>query len=164
MRSVLFLFISFLFLAFHPHPFYLAVLDLKYEQNSGRFQGTVKVFTNDLEEALRKLGHVQADLIHPKDKEECVRWLKDYLFKRLQIRADEMDLRYELLGFEQEEESTWIYLESQNCPRPKQLEVNNRILYDFLPEQINIINLEHKGKMQSHKLSQPETLARFTLN
>lgn len=164
MRSFLFLFSCFLLLASRPHPFYLGVLDLKYDQNSGHFQGSVKVFTNDLEDALRKLGHENADLIHPKDREECLGWLKAYILKRLQIRADEKNLRYQLLGFEQEEESTWIYIESQSCPRPKQIEVNNSILYDFLPGQINIINLEHKGKILSHKLSQPESLAHFILN
>ncbi len=138
------------------HPFYLSVCDLKYNSNSKKLEGTVKVFCNDLEEALKRLEQKPVDLIHAKNKTEILVLLGNYLSKRLSFTSKGQTIKYELLGYEIEEESLWIYLESESMPSPKSLSIENSILYDFLKEQMNIVNLEIAGVQKSWKLSFPE--------
>lgn len=138
------------------HPFYLSVCDLKYNSNSKKLEGTVKVFCNDLEEALKRLEQKPVDLIHAKNKTEILVLLGNYLSKRLSFTSKGQTIKYELLGYEIEEESLWIYLESESMPSPKSLSIENSILYDFLKEQMNIVNLEIAGEQKSWKLSFPE--------
>ena len=38
------------------HPFYLSVVDLKYNNKEQLMQGSIKVFVNDFEDALTKLA------------------------------------------------------------------------------------------------------------
>jgi len=47
------IFILFFCLAF-KHPFYLGVIDLKYNSTEKSIQGSIKLFTNDFENALKK--------------------------------------------------------------------------------------------------------------
>lgn len=146
-----------IFLCFSmAHPFYLSVCDLKYNSNSKKLEGTVKVFCNDLEEALKRLEQKPVDLIHAKNKTEILVLLGNYLSKRLSFTSKGQTIKYELLGYEIEEESLWIYLESESMPSPKSLSIENSILYDFLKEQMNIVNLEIAGEQKSWKLSFPE--------
>lgn len=138
------------------HPFYLSVCDLKFNPVSQKIEGTLKVFTNDLEDALKRLGNKTIDLIHSKNKKEDLLILNQYLIKRLSLFSNDKGLSYQLLGYETEEESTWIYFETSFCSLPKNLKVENSLLYDFLKEQMNLINLEVEGQKKSWKLTYPE--------
>jgi hypothetical protein len=60
------------------------------------------------------------------------------------------------IGYEKEEEAVWCYLEIKNAEMPKLITVENTLLYDFLPAQMNMVHAEVKGKKQSSKVSNPE--------
>lgn len=137
---------------------------MKYNDQESKIQVTVKVFTNDLEDALKRLGQPSADLLHPKNKKELEIWLETYLTKRLNVKVNGKMLGLKVLGYENEEESSWIYLESLSTESPKRMEIRNEILYDFLKEQMNIINVDKGGKIHSIKLVNPEKDASFILD
>lgn len=139
------------------HPFYLSVCDMRYNANEKKLEGTLKLFTNDLEDALKRLENKPVDLIHSTNKVQTLKELNKYLKKRLRIHSDAKPLNYQLLGYETEEESTWIYFETATCPPPRSLNLHNSVLYDFLKEQINIINVEIGGVKKSWKLNCPES-------
>jgi len=143
------------------HPFYLSVCDLKYNSSSKKIEGTVKLFTNDLEDALKRLENKQVDLINSKNKTETLILLSKYLNNRLLVMEKGKVLSYQLLGYELEEESIWIYIETMVCSPPKTLSIENTILYDFIKEQMNIINLEVTGVKKSWKLNNPEKAVIF---
>ncbi len=160
MKTVLFSILIFFSLSM-AHPFYLSVCDLKYNMASKKLEGTVKMFSNDLEEALKRLEQKPVDLINSKNKTETLALLNTYLKDRLNFREKDQAIPYTLLGYEIEEESIWIYLETQVCPQPKSLNIENGILYDFLKEQMNIVNLEIAGVKKSWKLNFPEKRVLF---
>jgi len=149
------------FLFSFKHPFYLGVVDLKYNAKEKALQGSVKLFTSDLEEALKNISKQTVDLINPKDTLKTQKLLEDYLRKRLTIRVNNETKNYELLGFEREQEAIWMYIEVKNCSLPKKISIDNTLLYDFLKDQSNIIHLEVKEEKKSLKLNNPEKLAVF---
>lgn len=159
-KKCLLYFFSLLFFSF-AHPFYLSVTDLKYNPDDKKLQGTVKIFSNDLEESLKILEKKPIDLLHPKDRKETLSILKRYLAGCLTLEVNSQKLGYEVLGFENEEESIWIYLESKACEKPSGLLIQNSILYEHLKEQMNIVNIEVGGIKKSWKQNNPEKSFRF---
>src|SRR5690606_12230557 len=94
------IFASLLFVLFagFGHPFYLSVTELKYSQSSNSLQGSVKIFTNDLEDALRNLEKKPIDLINGKDTVANSEILETYLKKRLIFSINGEEKSYEFVG------------------------------------------------------------------
>lgn len=144
------------FLLAFKHPFYLGVTDLKYNEKEKSLQGSVKLFTNDLEGALKKNHKNTVDLINVKNKEAVTIILYDYLKKHFELKVNDKKINYKLIGFEREEESVFMYLEFDKSELPKKVEVDNTLLYDHLKEQINIVEIEVNNFKKSLKCTNPE--------
>lgn len=149
---VLFLAVSF------GHPFYQSVTDLKYNAKEKAIQGSVKLFVNDIEGALKKIQGRTVDLIHPKDTVQTRHVLENYLQKHLVFTVNGKQLAYRVIGFEREEEAIWIYMELTNCPLPKKVMIENTLLYDLLSEQSNIVHMDVNGEKKSAKVDKPEKM------
>jgi len=143
------------------HPFYLSVTDLKYNEREATLQGSVKIFVNDLEDALTKINKKPVDLIHPKDAAATNKMLFGYLETHLEISLNSKKYEYYFIGFEREQEAVWLYIEIKKCPLPKKVEIKNSILYDFLKEQSNIVHMEVRGEKKSSKVNCPEKVMSF---
>lgn len=124
-------------------------------------QGAVKLFTNDLEDALKKTSRQPVDLINGKDKEALNKLLAEYIRKRLVLKLDGQQKEFSFIGFEREEEAIWAYIEYENCAPPKKIAVENSLLYDYLSGQSNIVSFELNGKKQSSKVTNPEKQLSF---
>ncbi len=140
----------------------MSVIDVKYDMKQKNLQVSARLFTNDLEDALRKTGNKTIDLLNPKFKSEVDSALFNYIKQRLHISINSKLQNLTYIGYEKEEESIWTYLEIKNVPLPKTLKIDTKLLYDFLPQQINIIHAEVKGIKKSSKVSNPESKSEFS--
>ena len=143
------------------HPFYLGVVDLKYNSKDKALQGSVKLFTNDLEAALKKIHKRSIDLINPKDKDATNKILFDYLKEHLKLKVNSKNDNYKLIGFEHEAEAIWMYIEFDKSEFPKNIEVENTLLYEHLKEQMNIVHLNINNSKKSLKVTNPEKILKF---
>jgi uncharacterized protein DUF6702 len=155
MRGIVILGLAFFLLSL-GHPFYLSVTDLKYNEKEKAVQGSVKLFVSDLEDALKRQQGKTVDLIHPKDTVQTKALLDAYLKKRLSFKINHKAYTYKLLGFEQEQEAVWMYIEVSGCPLPKTVEIENTLLYDYITGQSNIVHMEVKGERKSSKVDNPD--------
>jgi hypothetical protein len=146
-----------------PHPFYLSVTDIKYNEKNKTLEIACKMFTNDLEGALKKTTGKKVDILNPKDKQEVEKILFDYINKRLNINLDGKTQTLKYIGYEKEEDVIWTYMEIEKCERPKQVNITTGLLYDFLKEQINLVSLEVAGNKQSSKVSNPDKEIKFII-
>jgi hypothetical protein len=160
LRKVLGLLII-IFLFGFKHPFYLGVVDLKFNLNEKALQGSVKLFTNDFEASLKKLHKKPIDLINVKDKEATTKIVSDYLKGRLKIKVNDKELNYKLIGFENEAEAIWMYIEFEKSEVPKKIEIENALLYEHLKDQINIVHVEVNNSKKSLKVTNPEKNIKF---
>lgn len=151
-------------LAGKPHPFYLSVTDIKYNEKNKSLEVACKIFTNDLEGALKKTTGKKVDLTNPADKKEVEKILFDYISKRLIINLNGKTMALKYIGNEREEDVIWTYMEVEKCGKPKQLNISNSLLYDFLKEQINLVQVESGTYKQSSKVSNPEKEFKFTIS
>ncbi|MDP3557814.1 MAG: hypothetical protein Q8T03_10600 [Bacteroidota bacterium] len=160
MRKVL-VFIIIILLASFKHPFYLGVVDLKYNAKEKMMQGSVKLFTNDFEAALKKKYKKPIDLINTKDNDATAKILFDYLIAQLKFKVNNKSLSFKLIGFEHEADAIWMYIEFDKVDVPKNIEVDNTLLYDYLKDQMNIVHIEVNGAKKSLKVVNPEKTLKF---
>ena len=138
------------------HPYYVSVTDIKYNEQEQTIQISCRTFTDNIEDALRKIYKRQVDVLHPKDKKEVENLLMDYISKHVKIKVNGKLQTISFIGYEKEEEAVWTYVEIKNVEAPKSLIIENSLLYDYLPQQLNMVHVEVKGKKQSSKVTNPE--------
>ena len=140
----------------------MSVVDIKYNVNQKALQVSARLFTNDLEDALRKTNKKTIDLLNPKIRSEADSTLFKYMKERFQIFLNSKAKALTYIGYEKEEESIWVYLEIKKTVLPKKININSSLLYDFLPQQINIIHAEINGVKKSSKITNPESKIEFS--
>jgi hypothetical protein len=155
--------VSLFLFAGKSHPFYLSVTDMKYNEKNKSMEIACKMFTNDLEGALKKTTGKKVDIINPKDKKEVEKILFDYITKRLSINLNGKNCTLKYIGYEKEEDVIWTYIEIEKCEKPKQLSINTSLLYDYIKDQINLVSFEIGGKKQSSKVSNPNKEIKFSV-
>jgi hypothetical protein len=144
------------------HPYYVSVVDIKYDAKQKALQVSARLFTNDLEDALRKTNKKTIDLLNPKTRSEVDSALCRYIKERFQISLNSKAQALNYIGYEKEEESIWVYLEIRKTAVPKKMNINTALLYDFLPQQINIIHAEINGVKKSSKVTNPDRKIEFS--
>ncbi len=155
---------AFLASSFHSakHPYYISLTEIS-SKGKPEIQVSVRIFTNDLEDALRKSSGKALDIMNPKNKAEADSILFHYISKHLSVTLNAKLQALHYIGYEQEEESTWAYLEIRNT-KPvalKTLRVDNTILYDYFPAQTHIIRVNRFETTDSKKITNPESKAEF---
>lgn len=143
------------------HPFFVSMTEINYNAGGRELELSVRIFTDDFENTLRKNYGGKIDLTHPQDAARMNQMVAGYISKHLQLVADGKPLSLSFVGFEQQEESTWCYFEVKNVDSPKKLQVTNSLLHDFNTSQINMMHVKANGREQSTKLDYPATGAEF---
>lgn len=144
------------------HPFYLSVVDIKHDTKTQHLNISVKLFINDIENALKKITTKPIDLLNPKSKPEMEMELMNYVKQRLSIDINFKPYQLNFIGYEKEEDAIWIYLDIKKVVNPKSLKIKTSLLYDFLPLQTNIVHCEIKGVKKSSKITNPDKTLEFT--
>lgn len=148
-------------LSIKKHPYYISVIDIKYNSQQSSLQISSRMFINDLEDALKKTSHKNIDVLNPKNKTETDSALFNYIKQRLLISVDSKQQTLNYLGYEKEEDSIWSYLDIKNTKTPKKINIDTKLLYDFLPSQTIIIHCEINGIKKSSKITNPDSKVEF---
>lgn len=157
LRNILHLLvIGAMLLSFITHPYYVSVTEVEYKPGTGEIEIACKIFTDDLELALRQSFQEQVDLYNQGQKTKNERLLQQYFEKHLGVTGNNKPLKFSLLGSEIQEEACWSYLLIKNVPKLKSLTVFNDLLYHSRKDQINIIHFRVKEHRQSHRLAYPD--------
>ena len=143
------------------HPFYLSVTEINHNASAKTLEISCKMFADDFEAIIEKNYKTTLDITTEKDKVHFDRYIPDYIIKRLFISVDGKPVKLNYIGFENERESAYVYLEVVNVPDLKKIEINNSILYDFVSEQINILHVTLNGNRKSIKLVNPSSKVSF---
>jgi hypothetical protein len=141
--------------AFSFHPYYMSVTEFEYKPAEKEVQVSCKIFTDDLEEALKKENKRKVDILNSAAKKENEQLLNSYLEQHLRLQLDGKPVVLKMIGFEQEGEAVWIYLVTTNTPAFKSAVVFNDLLYSYREDQLNIIHFKNKGERKSHRFTFP---------
>lgn len=146
------------------HPFHVSVTEVNHNQQEATLEVQCKLFTDDFEAAIGKSYSRKVDLINTSMHGSMDSLVRRYVLTHLQLTVNGKMLTPSYLGFEQEKEAVYVYVEYPGTPAMiQEVEVFNNLLFDYYTDQINIIHFKSGDKRKSVKLDYPDTIIRFSL-
>jgi hypothetical protein len=135
--------------------------EIHIHPESKSFDISCSMFTEDLESALKSIYANKSDI----KKDIGARELLDIIFKYIEahfeLKIGGEKQSYTLIGCENQEESTWCYLEGKFTVESKTVAVTNSLLFDFLEAQTNMVHVHWGEERKSTKLNNPNKTAEF---
>lgn len=160
MYKYLLILASLLMTSSNRHPFYTSVTEVEYSSKTRELGMACKTFPDDMEEALRIHTGKKYDL-YKTDKQILNPVLEDYFKKHIAVMVNDKPRTYTFLGYEIDKEVIWCYFNSTKLTGVKSIGIRSDLMYEYKPEQTNIIHLDLDGKKQSFKLMAPVVSARL---
>ncbi|MEQ8414586.1 MAG: hypothetical protein RIB71_08960 [Imperialibacter sp.] len=145
--------ISFVFVTWLAHPFHVSVCDVEFNDKTKALEISQRIFLDDLEEALRKKsGWTTLDVVNPSDKKRFDALMKEFVIENLSIEINNKPVKLSYLGHEMESDAIWCYLEVTGVNNLTTIGVENSVLIDTFPDQVNLVHVKKEGKIRSLKL------------
>ncbi|MBO9151072.1 DUF6702 family protein [Chitinophaga sp. GCM10012297] len=145
------------------HPFYMSVTEIRYNQPRKSLEVSCRIFTDDLENALKKYNKTSLDIIKPKDRPSVDTMIARYLRQHLALSADGKKLPLQYLGYQISEDAVWCFLEHAPMAPFKHLDIQNDVLYAEHDTQGHMIHLIVNDQRKSTKIDNPKAAASFDL-
>ena len=143
------------------HPFFVGVTEIRMDTQKSTLSVSCRMFTDDLENALTRLYARPFDLLNADNDKTVHTLLNEYVQARLSIGIGGSLQKLGFVGMEREDDATWCYWESTNFTGLGSITVTDALLYDFLPDQVNVIHVYANDARQSTRLVNPEKTAAF---
>ena len=118
---------------------------------------------HDAEHAVKQIFGKDADII---DSKKTQKQFGDYVNQRFNLfDNDEQLMPLKMVGVELDGKFFWVYQETALSPLSNQLDnitIRHNALRDLWPEQVNTINVEGKGKLQTLTFTDSVELLKLT--
>jgi hypothetical protein len=111
------------------HPFYVTVTEIEYSSKN------------------KELGI--------KNNPQINQLISTYLQQHLTIEINKNKKELNYLGYEIDKEAVWIYMNIPKINGIKELKVISDVMYEYKPEQTNIVHVNVNGSSKSYKLNAP---------
>lgn len=146
-----------------PHPIHVGVTELFLNEKEKRVEIMIRLFTDDLEEALRKRYNVPAFFDTPKQHPQINEYIKKYLEENFKLSINKKAVGYRFVGRETEADAQWIYAEVIGIHKWNSVRVRNELLFDLFDDQEHFVHLKAKGLKEGGKLSRREAEREWVL-
>jgi len=128
------------------HRFHFGMTDISYNERTGSTEIVHTYTAHDIEALLLNLYGRQFDLSDPEDQDV----LRKYVERQFWIAAqDTTRLPARWIGMTVDANSVVIYQEIEGTPLTRVATIRQGVLIDFLPEQVNTVNLDAGGAVRS---------------
>ncbi len=137
------------------HPFHVGVVEIEHNPAERSLELSCKLFTDDFENALRTRFQVPINLGDPARQQAMDSLVSRYIQEQLVLSTNGKRLVGRYLGYQQDKEAIYAFIEYPGQPKPTQLSAHCGLMYDQFTDQINIFHVTVEGKRQSAKLNYP---------
>ena len=120
------------------HPFHATIVSFDCKQKKKSIEITMKIFTNDLERALREDKHPDLKIDSQKNMYNIDSLIFEYIKNHLYLFADSKQKDFLWVGKEIENDITWCYLEIIDIDNFSSLKVENKLFLSIFDDQLNI--------------------------
>lgn len=128
------------------HRFHFGMTDISYNERTGSTEIVHTYTAHDIEALLLNLYQRQFDLSDPQDQDV----LRQYVERQFWLAApDAKRLPATWVGMTIDANSVVIYQEIVDTPLSRAATIRQGVLIDFLPEQVNTVNLNQDGAVRS---------------
>jgi len=133
--------VLFSLLAFNLHKEYYSLTEINHNKTEKAVQITMRLFTNDIDLALKKHFEKTFELGTDNELAETDEFLKLYLNEKFRLSINNEITPYQFLGKEFEKDALYVFMEINDIDNIKNITVENSILTEVFVEQENIIKL-----------------------
>ena len=145
-----------------PHPVHLTEAEAHWKKKERTLEISVKLFYNDLELSLMQPGGGPVYLC-PDSANQHLDIVKQYFEQRFKLTVNDDKKQFELLGYECEDESVYVYLQYSGIKKIKNISLENTLLFDNFSDQTNLLHL-HTNGISNTLLTKPKSsIARVDL-
>ena len=138
------------------HKFYVSITKIEFVKEKGSLQIITKIFTDDLEKALRHRYDPSISLGTKKETDASREFLQQYLLKKITLKVNGTRVQPYFIGKEFETDMLVAYMEVEGVVNLKSIEIENKVLIEIYPEQQNIIHLKTQKSRRSLILDKNE--------
>ena len=133
------------------HRFHFGMTDISYNART-RSTEIVHAYTaHDIEALLLTLHGRQFDLSEPQDQQVLRKYIESQFWL---AGADGKRLPVKWVGMTIDAQSVTIYQELEKTPLSRTAVIRQGVLVDFLPEQVNTVNVNEGGAVHSLTFTQ----------
>ena len=128
------------------HRFHAGMADVSFNARTGSTEIVHTYMAHDIDALLANLYGRQFDLTDPDDQDV----LRKYVESRFWVQGqDKSRLRVRWVGVSADAERVTVYQEIEKTPLWKAGAIHNAVLVDFLPDQVNTVNLNDGNAVRS---------------
>jgi len=131
------------------HKYYISVTQVNYVQEKESLQIISRIFIDDFENALRDHYDKNLILAEKNEPKEIDSYIGMYLKENLTVKINNNDSKITFIGKEYDGDIMRCYLEVEGVKNIASFEISNKILFDFLEDQQNIIKTKINSKQKS---------------
>lgn len=131
------------------HKFYVSITKIEYVKEKNSIQIIAKIFTDDMEKALRQRYDRLIFLDSKKETKAAEEDLKTYILQKIKIKVNGKSVQLNYIGKEYDTDMVVAYMEVTDVKELKTIEIENKILMEIFPEQQNIIHLKTSKNRRS---------------
>nr|NIM35097.1 hypothetical protein [Hydrotalea flava]NIM37923.1 hypothetical protein [Hydrotalea flava]NIN03092.1 hypothetical protein [Hydrotalea flava]NIN14777.1 hypothetical protein [Hydrotalea flava]NIO93849.1 hypothetical protein [Hydrotalea flava] len=81
------------------HPFYVSVIDLHHNAKEKMVEVSIRIFTDDLEQVLKKHFNKNVDLTHPANKAEVNNMIQQYITQKMNVKINNASVHLKYVGY-----------------------------------------------------------------
>lgn len=143
------------------HKFYVGIFQVNYASDKKMLQITTRIFVDDLNNALEKKHKKKFFLGEKNVGESDVEAMKKYIADNFRIAVNGKSLALDFRSYEIENNVAIGYFRITDVASVKTIDVTNKVLFDFVTEQQNIIQTNVNGNKQNLLLTIDEPTGRL---
>ena len=143
------------------HPFFVSMTDIQHNAAEKTLEISVRIFTDDFENTLRKNYPGKIDIVHPANQQQMDGYVNGYIQQHLQLLVNGVAVKPAFIGYEKQGESIWSYFEVTDIAVVNKIQVTNSLLHDYTDKQVNMLHVSTADAEKSYKLDYPSTTATF---
>ena len=141
MRKFLFVSALFILVCSFAHEYYVSIFRLSFNADNKRIEGSVKVFTDDLEMLLKESGHGVIAIDDISNKENIDKALAEELLKSISYKTTKGKVRsVSYVGYEHEDDLTWVYFTIKDIKNIKEPTMQISWMSNLYSGQVNIVH------------------------
>ena len=152
MRRLFALLLGLPLLALARHTYHSSILELRLNPRQQQVELALKVFTDDLENALSQGQPQHLSLQDPRAQALAEAYLREHLALALpaaSARQPRQALALQFVGMQPEKDAYWLYAKAKLPRAAPAIWLRNTVMLDLFSDQMNIVNAESGPKKVS---------------
>ena len=140
------------------HPLHVSVTEIKFDPKDKELEITVRIFLDDLEEAIRQDRKLATlDITNPGTGLTTDQLVSTYLSTRLTTKVDKKPAAIKYLGHEIDGDAIVVYAYAPGVKKLKSIEVYHSTITEVYEDQSNLVHITLGEKTRSLRLMRDTT-------